>query len=228
MTAFVHSYSKIADFENCPKKFAHRYIWKDALPFAQDAPALVKGRMIDEGISAAISTGAPLPALVAHMQPIVDQLRTLHGVRTKYKIGLNAAWREVEYFRGEGLRWRTEIDYIGFTDKSQKVAEMIDWKTGKVSKDLGQLSLYAAVVLATMPWVERVRTRYIWVEHKKSAAREFVNSDFAPLCNKVESRAASVEFAVKRNKFEATKNALCPWCPIRPDQCMHKTETIER
>lgn len=225
---FVHSYSKLADFENCPKKFAHKYIWKDAAPFDANQPQLVKGRMVDEALSTSIDTGVSVPAMIAHAQPLIDQLRQLHHVRTKYKIGLDTRLHETDYFQGEELRWRTELDYIGFRDEKQKEAEIIDWKTGKASKDLGQLALYAAVILAIMPWVERVRTRYVWVEHKKSAAKEYTNADFAVLWARMDARANAVDFAIKSEKFPAVKNPLCAWCPIRPDQCTHKPKEAVR
>ncbi len=219
--SFIYSFSKITAFETCPQQFAHKYVWQDAIE-QDDSPHLVKGRAADAELERAIVRGTPLIPQWSHVQPMINAIRALYKPEAQVKIGLTATLRETEYFRGKDLRWRIGMDVRGYRDLKEKHAVVIDWKTGKVGEDKGQLPLYAAAEFALHPWVETVTTSYVWVEHRRSKVVTFGRDHFAALWQHFGDRTDKIDAAIAGGSFPAVPSGLCRFCPIRPDQCRYK------
>lgn len=219
--SFVYSFSKLDMFDKCPQSFAHKYIWKDAIK-EDDSPHLVKGRAADAEFERAIGWGSQLSPQWAHIQPMVNAIRAMHKPETQIKIGLTDTLRETDYWKGEHLRWRIGMDVRGYKDPKERHAVVVDWKTGKVGEDKGQLQLYAAAEMALHPWVETVTTSYVWVEHKKTKVKTFDREHFSALWNHFIEKAAEIDVAIEADRFQAKPSGLCAYCPIHKDQCRHK------
>lgn len=216
----VFSFSKIECWEKCPKQFAHRYVWRDALP--EDPVRFERGNRIDSSLSEAISGEGLVPDEIAHAAPIVSAAKKLYEVRTKYKLGLDHALREVEYFQGPSLRWRMELDVVGYTTEQLTHVQIIDWKTGKNWGDKGQLALYAAAIFSTRPDVLKVTSRYVWLDQKEALEKEYTRGDEVGIWAGLEEKTIAIEAAIEADNFPAIKNKFCRWCPIAPHECKNK------
>lgn len=231
------SFSKLQDFRGCPQRFAHRYIWKDVPKEDWDAPHLLKGRRIDDALSRAVSVGGAIPVEVPHVEPIITALRGMHDPQTKVKVAFNDALREVEYFRGgpihspyesttpaggPGIMWRLEFDVRAYYTPTHVAAVVVDWKTGKVGKDEGQLSMYAGAQFALDPICNTVVTYYVWVEHKKVLRKVYLRSQMAEIWDPLYAQARNIHDAIETDNFPPKESWLCKFCPVTAAQCKFK------
>jgi hypothetical protein len=223
MSRLPQSFTKLNDFDNCPLQYAHKYVYKDA-PKQGDSPHLIKGREVHASLERGLK-GEPLEENLQHMQTMVDKLSAAFDwVVPEMRVALDGTLRETEYF-GKDVWWRIGYDVVGMKGKTVSV---IDWKTGKVSEDKGQLALYAATAMCKWPHLEKVQVAYVWVEHKKTLRKEYPITRFEHLWRHFGSKATEIDTANERNDWPAKPSGLCRFCPVTGAQCQHKRQWENR
>jgi hypothetical protein len=221
------SHSRLSDFNQCPKKFWHKYI--DKTPnFKEEgtSPHLVRGSNVhkqlenyiikkaagEEGIRA-----STLPE-VEVAKPLVDSLFVSYQtVMPEAQISINNDWKQVEWFSKDSY-YRAILDVIAIRSDDVFIG---DFKTGKFTaytpaSGYGQLELSAAIALNLWPNVKTINNMYIYVDHKKVIKKVYTQDDKPRLVEWFQKEHAKVN---AEENFDPTPNEWCRWCAATKLQC---------
>lgn len=215
--AFSFSYSKLKNFEVCPKRHLHVDILKD---FKEDeGEALLYGNQLHDAMHKRLGDKrVPLPKPFEHLEPwavkVIGDGRGKLLVEQKLAIRQDMSacdWFDKQaWFRGIG----DVIKIIG------PVALILDWKTGRVLEDGSQLALMAQVVFSHYPEVMRVRSEFVWLKEDATTRADFTRDDMIGVWGGLLPRVQLMEEAAKTTTYPAKPGNLCRrWCPVT--SCPH-------
>lgn len=128
-----------------------------------------------------------------------------------------------------------ELEPCGWWDKSGWIrgivdvlvldgakAYALDWKTGKRKDDNGQLALFAGLVFAHYPEVERVQTGYVWLPDKRLDPKRYDRDDAPTIWQDIAPRVNHLVRAEAAGNWPARPSGLCRnWCPVGKALCEH-------
>ena len=200
---FAWSYSRLVNYETCPKRHYHYDIAKDIgdFNFAQG-----EGHEAHKAFELRISKNKPLPLPLVQHEPILAKLAALPGVTyTELKLALSREFKAVGFF-DKNVWFRTVVDLCNV---NANVAAVIDYKTGRPKSDDTQLALMSATVMHYLPEVKRVRARLLFVNHGSAERAEFVRASIPEIWNEVLPRVAKLQMAVETQEFPPKPNGLC-------------------
>lgn len=114
--------------------------------------------------------------------------------------------------------WCKAIIDLG-VDAGEKAA-LFDWKPGKVKPDSDQLRLSSAMVMQTRPYIQEVRSGFIWLAHDKVTEETFVRKDLPVIWEDFIARSERLKSAYETNKWPPRPSGLCNgWCPVGKANC---------
>lgn len=223
MKRIAWSYSRLNDFENCPRKFQGKYVSKDFPKENFDSPHLIRGRAVHKELEDAVVLGTPLDPTRKHLEPLVAALRRSKLVIAEQQVCFNARRQEKTWFAKDA--WCRMIFDVIAGDSSHYMVNL-DWKTGKVrreSKD--QLKMFTGGIFEKYPDVQTVLTAYIWVDHPLEPPTwiEYKRRDNESIWEEFGDRSEMIQLANEAGNWPATPNPLCKWCPAAVGQCEFKT-----
>jgi len=214
---FAWSFSKLKNFETCPKRHWHIDLARDVKE--EESEHLAYGDYIHKAFAKSITENIPLPIDIAHLQKWVNRYTTTPGdIKVEQKLAidkdLNAcSWFGNAWFRGIG-------DVVKINDV---VALIADWKTGKVLEDSVQLALMAACVFAHYPNVQAVMSEFVWLKHDAYTREVFRREQMAEFWRSLWPRIEQLVNAHERQEYPPKPNGLCKrWCPVV--KCPHHGE----
>lgn len=202
------SWSALEKFEQCPRRWRHKYI--DRLPEPKSVH-LERGIKVHEALEVAVQTkDAEVEFGGAWLGNIVDLYRSFKA-EAEQTFNVDRNWSEVandpDRFVPRGTYTMAKLDVLSVKD-----GFFADWKTGKIyaEKHQRQAELYALVlasVTGRLRW--DVDLVYVDQQHREQLAFEF--DDLAHVQREWDARA--------RPLFEATEwpkkpGPLCKWCPF--------------
>jgi hypothetical protein len=221
---FSWSYSRLKNFEACPKKHWHIDIAKDVKE--EEGEALEYGNVVHTIMAQYIEKGIVMPPVhEPKLKPWADHVFTFRGidVRTKgavvmveQKLAITESFGPCEFFdreawfRGIGdVMWKLgPVGYIG------------DWKTGKVIEDSQQLFLMAQCMFAHHPDLQVIRSSFIWLKEDCESVATIKRSDLAAGWANVMPRVQTLRQAHEQMNYPPRPGGLCRrWCPVK--QCPH-------
>jgi len=220
--SFSWSYSKLKNYETCPKRHWHLDIAKDIKE--EESDQLLYGNTLHKVLAEAISGKNELPKPFSHLQPWVDKFKPADGAKAagvkvlvEQQLAITSDFGPTEWF-GRDAWYRGIADVIKIAGP---VAVVLDWKTGKILEDGVQLALMAACVFAHHPDVQKIRTEFIWLKEDATTRADFSREDMVKVWAGVLPRVKTLEDAHKSTTFPAKPGNLCrKWCPV--DVCPHK------
>ena len=219
MAGFAWSYSKLKNFEICPRRHFEIDIQKTFKD--EEGEALVYGNIVHDVLAKAIDKGAPVPAIhkpdldkwVGYATQLRDKGMEL-SVERKFAITENFA--PCEYF-SRHVWFRGVADVLAVMGP---VAIALDWKTGKVLQDSQQLALTAACVFAHNPQVQRVRTEFVWIKDDCTTTEDFTREGMTAVWAGLWPRIARLHQAHVSGSYPVQPNALCrKYCAVL--SCAH-------
>jgi len=214
--SFAWSYSRLKNYETCPKRSWHLDHAKDIKE--EESEQLVYGNTLHKVLAEAIADKAPLPKHFSHLQSWVDKV-TAGGNATilvEQQLAITKDFGPTDWF-GKDAWYRGIADVIKIVGP---VAAVLDWKTGKIVEDGVQLALMAACVFAHHPGIQKIRTEFVWLKEDAVTRADFARSDMAKVWAGVLPRVQSLEDAVKGANFPPKPGYLCRrWCPVT--HCPH-------
>jgi len=152
---------------------------------------------------------------------IIDEY-TPKGVFAELQLAVDKDWNPTGWFDADAYM-RAIVDFSAYgTD----TAEAIDWKSGKFTNytpdsGYGQLELTAGFMFALKPEIEVVKTRYVYVEHRKAVMKKYSNDRFIPIREYFDEKSIEVN---AETKFLPKKNRFCNWCEATKSMCPHGTK----
>lgn len=212
---FAWSYSKLKNFETCPKRYYNVDVAK--LVKEEESEQLAYGNTLHKVLAEAISGKAPLPDHFRHMQPWVDKVQAGSSrLLVEQQLAIRADFSATEWF-GKDAWYRGIADVIKIVGP---VAVVLDWKTGKILDDGIQLALMAQCVFAHHPDIQKIRTEFIWLKEDATTRADFTRDDMAKVWAGLLPRVQMLEEAHKAAHFPPKPGFLCrKWCPV--DACPH-------
>jgi hypothetical protein len=217
---FAWSYSKLKNFESCPKRHWHIDIAKDVKE--EDSEQLLWGNMLHKAAAKRLTVGTPLPAGMDTVEWWCSRLLASPGtILAEQKLAITKDFGPCEWFAKEA--W-----YRGIADVLKingDVALAIDWKTGKILEDAVQLALMAACIVAHHPTVMKIRTEFVWVKEgpNVSSRDDFDRNHMAVVWRNLWPRIEQLEHAHNTTSYPAKPGRLCrKWCPVTV--CPHHGE----
>ena len=213
--AFAWSYSKIKNFETCPKRYWHYDVSKDVKE--PEGEALQYGNAVHAALAAAL-LGEPLPNHFKNLQSWVDRITTREGkILTEQKLAITDEFEPCDWF-AKNAWYRGIADVIKITGR---VALAIDWKTGKIVEDGSQLALMAQCIFSHHPEVERIRTEFVWLKEDATTRADFARKDMADVWKGILPRVSLLQNAHETMTFPPKPGGLCrKWCSVH--SCPHQ------
>lgn len=218
---FAWSYSKLKNFETCPKRYWHI---DDQRQYQEESEQLAWGNRVHKCAAERLKDGTPLPPDVAMLEPwcqrIIGDGRGV--ILVEQKLAIAADFGACGWFdKGARPAWfRGVADAIKIAGP---VALAIDWKTGKIVEDSVQLALMAQCIFAHHPEIQKIRTEFIWLKEDATTRADFAREDMAELWRGLLPRVSALKQAHEIVSFPPTPGKLCrKYCPV--DVCPHYGE----
>ncbi len=215
---FSWSYSKLKNFEACPKRHFHIDVQKDVKE--EESEMLAWGNVVHDRLAKRVSKNEPLPPELVKFDKWAERIQATPGViHVEQKLAIKKDFGACKFFDREAW-FRAVGDVIKINGQ---VALVADWKTGKIVEDSVQLALAAACVFAHYPEVMAVRSEFIWLKHDASTRETFKREDMAAFWRGLWTRIETLQHAHENDEFPAKPNGLCRrWCPVT--KCPHHGE----
>ena len=211
------SYSSLALYQQCPKKYYHLKVVKDIKePLSE---AITFGNEIHKIAEEYVGRGRPIPEKYNHIELALKSLKDMPGEKLcENKLGLTAELKPCGFF-DKNVWWRGVADLIILQGDT---ALTVDYKTGKSSKfaELKQLEIVSLAIFKHFPEVKKVKAGLMFL-----FADDFVKADYLP-DNQEEawtpwiSEVGQLQSSVENNVWNAKPNFTCRgWCPVT--SCVH-------
>lgn len=208
---FTWSYSALSAFETCPRQYFETRVKK-----AWESPpgeVQLWGQQVHKLIEKRLTMGNPLPDYLKYVEPIVAQFeRAGPYVQAEYKLALNEQFEPVEFF-AQDVWVRAVGDVIIMNGRA---ALACDWKAGKYREGTDQLSLQAAIMLATYPKLERVSNVYVWLRDRRTTRLVVTRDECPAIWQEFLPRVKRMQLAFENQDFPPKPSGLCKkFCPVK-------------
>jgi hypothetical protein len=212
---FAWSYSKLKNFESCPKRHWHVDLAKDVKE--PDSEQLLWGNQVHKALAKRVSLGSALPPGMEPYERWCERVVSGEGnILVEQQLAITRQFGPTEWF-GKEAWYRGIADVLKLNGP---VALAIDWKTGKILEDPVQLALMAACIFAHHPNVQRIRTEFVWLKEDTSTREDFARDGMATMWKNLWYRIEQLEHAHKTTSYPAKPGYLCRrWCPVK--DCPH-------
>ena len=220
MKPFSWSYTRLRDYENCPRQYRWKHVARNKEPESEEQ---LWGERVHEALDQRAS-GRPLPAGMESLEKLgrtIDRAKQL-GVevvheKEKGQIAFTRELHLTEWF-AKNVYGRVIIDLalIGPTH-----AVIVDYKTGKKRDDDLQLKIFAGVGFIKYPDVQTIETRYVWTNGSPSTIKSYSRADAPWIWNDILPRVDRMETGIARGQWQPRPSGLCGWCPVM--ECEHNT-----
>jgi len=245
------SFSRLKDFEQCPRKFQGKYITKEFGGADFEVYHLKRGKMIHNALENYLKTGdvkllsdktnpdliyqgtelskvgksvlkVPLDFLV----PMLEKLRASEGLDVETQKAFNTQFEPVSWFgRGGAVWFRIVMDVKAFSNPHTLV--ILDWKSGKTFGDVDQLKMAAGVGMKMHIQVDHVIVAYVFVDHPEAPPliAEYTRDDIDDIWQEFGDRAEMIQLCVESGVWEPKpSNFNCTYCEATPHQCEYKKD----
>lgn len=210
------SYSKLKNFETCPKRHYEVDIAKSVKE--AEGEALVWGNRVHAELAKACSLGGTLPAEMAEYMPWVEKVRAGAGeLMVEQKYAITKEFGKTDWFAPNAW-FRSIGDVVRVTGRA---ALILDWKTGKVVEEPVQLALMAQCIFAHYPTVEIVQSKYVWLKYVNdedqadTTTEYFRRHDMPGLWASLLGRVSAMEQAHLTSTYPPKPGFLCKrYCPV--------------
>lgn len=212
---FSWSYSRYADYKQCPLRFKLKYIDK-AEEFVEN-PAMKRGNDIHKAGEAYLNAEGRPKKLPEGYQYFADEMKQLHGLAplVEQQWGFKRDWTHTSWF-GKDTWLRIICDVaVKYDDNT---ADIIDFKTGrKYETNEEQIELFSAGAFSYWPQVDHVTARLWYLDQPKDneIVREYTRKDFEGIRKDWERKVVPM-FTDKR--WAPTPNPKCKWCSFAKDK----------
>lgn len=200
------SYSRLKNWETCPKRHYHYDVKKDIKePQSQQ---LAAGHALHLAFEHRLTRDEPLPMGLRQHEAMLGKIRTAPGVlHGEQKLALTPDFQMSAFF-GPRVWFRTVIDAV-LIQRDRARALIFDWKSGKVKEDDTQLQLMAMTTFVSLPEVDRVRASLVFTEYGQTVTSEFLRDDQAEIWNGILPRVDAMQKAAREQDYPAKPSGLC-------------------
>jgi hypothetical protein len=210
---FAWSYSKIKNFESCPRKHFHIEVAKDTKE--EESDNLLWGNRIHEAAAQRLGPRkVPLPAGMEFLADWIDRVEIgAQGGKllVEQKYAMTRKMEPCSYFAP--TTWvRGVADALIL---KPPVALSLDWKSGKIIEDSVQLALVGALLFAHYPEIEKIRSTFVWLKEGAQTDVYMTRDDLVSLWAGLMPRVQALEQAAANQNYPPKPSGLCKrYCPV--------------
>ncbi len=210
---FAWSFSRLKNFENCPRKMNEvdlKKAWKEG-----ESEALTWGDEVHKAWAARLGPKrVPLPPTLRRYEEyaaVAEKYAVNGTMKTELSLAMDRNFQACGYF-DQAAWFRCKVDLL---IRVGNLGIAWDWKTGKVLHDSVQLGLNAAAVFANFPEVTQCVTSYIWLGNDATSNDTWTPESMPGLWNAVLPRVRAFERAYLSGDFDPLPSGLCKrYCPV--------------
>jgi hypothetical protein len=204
------SYSRLTNYEQCPKKFWHLSVQKD---FKEpESEAMRYGNQVHKALEERVSKNVPLPAHLTHLEPVAAKFANAPGEKyAELQLAVDENFAPTTWFARNV--WARAIIDLAIVNGDK--ALIVDWKTGKMSDDFTQQQVAACMFMIYYPQVVSMDLMYYWIKDKKPTVRTLTREDTNNVWSPVMRRVRKYVAAHEQTDFPPRPSGLCKkHCPI--------------
>jgi hypothetical protein len=206
------SYSSLALYQQCPKKYYHLKVAKDIKePLGE---AIIFGNEIHKIAEEYVGKGRPIPEKYNHIEPALKSLKDMPGEKLcENKLGLTAELEPCGFF-DKNVWWRGVADLIILQGDT---ALTVDYKTGKSSKyaELKQLEIVSLAIFKHFPEVKKVKAGLMFLFADDFIKTAYLSDSQQELWGGWISDVGQLRASVENNMWNPKPNFTCRgWCPV--------------
>jgi len=217
MSDVALSYSRLSTFEQCQAKFDYLYVTKSVKDKGNEVSEY--GSRVHEVLELYGTGELDLDNLglegkqtLEKWGGIVDMINRKKGDKYyEFKMAIDVGRVPTGWYDSD-VYFRSIADVLVVDGAT---AYCLDYKTGKVKDNPTQLQLFAAMVFAHFPEVQKVKTTFIWLKFKKVDNTIYKRDHLEALWNGLQPRLDMVKEVVELGFFKTKPSGLCPWCPAQ-------------
>lgn len=210
--SFSWSYSRLKNYEVCPKRYFHVDVTKDWKE--EEGEQLKWGNRVHKMFEERLAKGKEFP-IDQHddFEPWALRVLSGHGeIKVEQQLAIDKNFAPCGWF-GSQTWYRAKADVIKVHGP---VAIVIDWKTGNIVEDSVQLMLTAACVFAHYPEVQVVQSLFVWLKENAETSEIMRREELPRLWSNLWSRIDALRLAHVNTDFPPHPNRLCrKWCPVK-------------
>lgn len=213
---FTWSYSKLKNYEICPKRHEETDLKQSTKP--EKSEALDWGDEVHKAAAAHLGKGVPLTQnTLDTLEPWTERIKKTPGeILVERRYALTRELSPCGYF-DKGVWYRGVADVLKLYED---VGLAVDWKTGKILPDSVQLALMAACVFAHHPEIKKLRTEFIWLQYDASTRDDFTRESMPQVWANLFPRVTPLENSYNSGIYEPKPNRLCAgYCQV--ESCVH-------
>lgn len=206
------SYSKLKNFEVCPKRMYEMDIAKNYVEELDPNGALAWGNRVHDELKRTLQGGALSADLQPLLQHWVDRVKAGPGqLLVEQKYAITRMFQKTAYFADDV--WYRGIGDVVRIDRD--LALVLDWKTGKILEDSVQLMLMAQCLFAHYPALRYVRAEFVWIKDDCTSPELFSRQEVADQWVGLLDRVNDMEQAAKAMNYPPKPNRLCKnYCAV--------------
>lgn len=206
------SYSSLALYQQCPKKYYHLKVVKDIKePLSE---AITFGNEIHKIAEEYVSKGRPIPEKYSHIESALKVLKDMPGEKLcENKLGLTADLKPCGFF-DKNVWWRGVADIIILQGDT---ALTVDYKTGKSSKfaELKQLEIVSLAIFKHFPEVKKVKAGLMFLFADDFVKTAYLSDSQDELWGSWISDVGQLQASVENDMWNPKPNFTCRgWCPV--------------
>jgi len=206
------SYSSLALYQQCPKKYYHLKVAKDVKEDMGEA--IIFGNEIHKVAHLYVEQHHPIPEKYASIEPAIKALKDMPGRKLcENKLGLTVDLKPCGFF-DKKVWWRGIADIIILQGDT---ALTVDYKTGKKSQyaDLKQLEIVSLALFKHFPEVKRVKAGLLFLFADDFVKTEYLADSQSDLWTGWMSDVGQLEASVQSDVWNPKPNFTCRgWCPV--------------
>jgi len=204
------SYSRYADYKQCPAKFMYKHLMKLPDP---GSPAMNRGNDIHKMAEDVVKAKIDIPPELANVKDELEFLRDNMAVAEE-NWGFRKSWDWIGRpgWFGDDVWFRAKTDVrLLYEDDTLLLG---DWKTGKMYySNEEQIELFALAGFRRFPAVKEVDTRLWYTDieaDKNEIQRVYTAKELETIQLDWDKRVVPM---FKDRRFPPTPNDKCGWCP---------------
>jgi hypothetical protein len=204
------SYTRLADFKNCPRQFYEKHVAKSFVD--EGSEASIWGNRVHTAFEERLKDGVVLSPELAQHEPAMQWLEQLPGtLSVEEDVALDTCGKPCG-------KWDANVWFRGVIDVlivDEDEAFIRDWKTGKSHHDFTQLNLFAIHTFLAYPEVQRIRAEYYWTQTHSRSGATFERANMATLWKPFLNDLKQYAQAFQTDTWQPRQSGLCRgWCQV--------------